>query len=336
MVPHAQYTDELRGCKDRFLIQSIPVNDASEAESFEVFRGQGRQDFRLKVIVAPPVALRSVLEGEIRAFAAHQGVDGHRQCMRKFLELLLARGVLSQSQVLLAFGVVAELFNGVRDAEPLDVTRADGVSRWTSKSPFGSSSQLRAGSSTPPSAPGTRSEEAEAPLSPREHVFQADPNAKPLFPAAYRGVSEKKAAAAYSAAFLPAGRHSPATGLSRAGSGASTPAHDPSKLGRGRIDSSGSAAGSETGSGVLEPPSTPSGASVASIEAASTLYSTSIADRFNLRGVRNPPPSPPLRSPSSGGPARRVSEGESDGDEFQDASEALASQSSIEPSGRTI
>ncbi len=43
---------------------------------------------------APPVALRSVLEGEIRAFAAHQGVDGHRQCMRKFLELLLARGDL--------------------------------------------------------------------------------------------------------------------------------------------------------------------------------------------------------------------------------------------------
>ena len=35
---------------------------------------------------------------------------------------------------------------------------------------------------------------------------------------------------------------------------------------------------------MLEPPSTPSGASVASIEAASTLYSTSIADRFNLRG----------------------------------------------------
>lgn len=46
---------------------------------------------------APPVALRSVLEGEIRAFAAHQGVDGHRQCMRKFLELLLARGDLSVS-----------------------------------------------------------------------------------------------------------------------------------------------------------------------------------------------------------------------------------------------
>ena len=41
---------------------------------------------------APPIALRSVLEGEIRGFAAHQGVDGHRQCLRKFLELLLARG----------------------------------------------------------------------------------------------------------------------------------------------------------------------------------------------------------------------------------------------------
>lgn len=34
----------------------------------------------------------------------------------------LCAGVLSQSQVLLAFGVVAELFNGVRDspAEPMD------------------------------------------------------------------------------------------------------------------------------------------------------------------------------------------------------------------------
>lgn len=53
--------------------------------------------------------------------------------------------------------------------------------------------------------------------------------------------------------------------------------------GRGRIDSSGSA-GSETGSGVLEPPATPSAASVASIQAASTLYSTSIADRLILKG----------------------------------------------------
>ena len=38
---------------------------------------------------------------------------------RQFVEWFGA-GVLSQSQVLLAFGVVAELFNGVRDAEPLD------------------------------------------------------------------------------------------------------------------------------------------------------------------------------------------------------------------------
>lgn len=34
----------------------------------------------------------------------------------------MSTGVLSQSQVLLAFGVVADLFNGVRDspAEPMD------------------------------------------------------------------------------------------------------------------------------------------------------------------------------------------------------------------------
>ena len=60
--------------------------------------------------------------------------------------------------------------------------------------------------------------------------------------------------------------------------------------GRSRLDSSGSAAGSETESGVLEPPSTPSAASVASIQAASKLYSTSLADRFNLKGELCTPP----------------------------------------------
>lgn len=44
-------------------------------------------------------------------------------------------------------------------------------------------------------------------------------------------VSEKKAAPVHSSAYYPAGRHSPATGLSRAGSGgSSTPAHDPPKM----------------------------------------------------------------------------------------------------------
>ena len=51
MVPQAHYTDELRSCKDRFLIQSIPINEGLEAESPDVFKGQGRQDFRLKVLV---------------------------------------------------------------------------------------------------------------------------------------------------------------------------------------------------------------------------------------------------------------------------------------------
>lgn len=58
MVPQAQYTDELRGCKDRFLIQSIPVSDASEAESPDIFKGQGRQDFRLKVVVVSTCCTR--------------------------------------------------------------------------------------------------------------------------------------------------------------------------------------------------------------------------------------------------------------------------------------
>ena len=60
MVPQSQYTDDLRSCKDRFLIQSIPVRDSSEAQSSDVFNGQGRQDFRLKVIV---VSLTSFLAG---------------------------------------------------------------------------------------------------------------------------------------------------------------------------------------------------------------------------------------------------------------------------------
>lgn len=51
MVPQAQYTDDLRSCKDRFLIQSIPIRQAKEVESANVFNGQGRQDFRLRVIV---------------------------------------------------------------------------------------------------------------------------------------------------------------------------------------------------------------------------------------------------------------------------------------------
>ena len=58
MVPQAHYTDELRSCKDRFLIQSIPVNHASEAESPDVFGGQGRQDFRLKVVVVSNTCAR--------------------------------------------------------------------------------------------------------------------------------------------------------------------------------------------------------------------------------------------------------------------------------------
>ena len=39
-----------------------------------------------------PLAHSTVLENEIRAIAERQGVEGHRAVLRKFSELLLARG----------------------------------------------------------------------------------------------------------------------------------------------------------------------------------------------------------------------------------------------------
>ena len=48
---------------------------------------------------AAPLAHASVLENEIRTIAMRQGVEGHRAVVRKFSELLLARGEeLSASQ----------------------------------------------------------------------------------------------------------------------------------------------------------------------------------------------------------------------------------------------
>ena len=41
---------------------------------------------------AAPLAHGSVLEGEIKSIAARQGIEGHRAVVRKFSELLLARG----------------------------------------------------------------------------------------------------------------------------------------------------------------------------------------------------------------------------------------------------
>lgn len=43
---------------------------------------------------------------------------------------------------------------------------------------------------------------------------------------------------------------------------------------------------------------------------------------------KSPSRSPPLRSPSTGGPARRVSDADSDAGEFVDASEALTTETS--------
>ncbi|EIE20460.1 hypothetical protein COCSUDRAFT_43900 [Coccomyxa subellipsoidea C-169] len=256
------------------------------------------------MLQAPPLALRSVLEGEIRAFASQQGVEGHRQCMRKFLELLLARGVLSQSQVLLAFGVVADLFNGVRDssAEPMDAEAGQsGLASPLTLSPRGLPASQ---------ASGTQ----RGNVSPKEHVFQPAADAKPLFPSAYPGSGW--APKTVSTGYLPAGRVTPSPSLSRAGSAGEA------KLGRGRTESGGSMI-SESGSGVLEPPPTPEGSSLASIQAASALYSSSLADRFvapTFKGQVEEGRRP--RGHFKHVHSRPLTD-DSDGEEFQDASEML-------------
>lgn len=56
------------------------------------------------------------------------------------------------------------------------------------------------------------------------------------------------------------------------------PLKTPCVQGRGRTESGGSAASE---SGALEPPPTPEGSSLASIQAASALYSSSLQDRFD-------------------------------------------------------
>ena len=65
--------------------------------------------------------------------------------------------------------------------------------------------------------------------------------------------------------------------------------------GRGRTES-GSSAVSESGSGVLEPPPTPEGSSLASIQAASALYSSSLNDRIapSFKGGRARVPGPSI------------------------------------------
>lgn len=61
-----------------------------------------------------------------------------------------------------------------------------------------------------------------------------------------------------------------------------------------------------------------------------------LTDECYRAGMRKAPKSPPLRSPSSGGPALRVSEGESEEDDFVDASEALPAEPAPGATGRTI
>ena len=52
MVPQSQYSDELRSCKDRFLIQCVPTEAASVGNiTSDTFTGNNRQDVKLHVSV---------------------------------------------------------------------------------------------------------------------------------------------------------------------------------------------------------------------------------------------------------------------------------------------
>lgn len=52
MVPQSQYSDDLRSCKDRFLIQCVPTDLASVGDlTSDTFASSNRQDAKLHVSV---------------------------------------------------------------------------------------------------------------------------------------------------------------------------------------------------------------------------------------------------------------------------------------------
>ena len=52
MVAQVAYTDELRSCKDRFLIQTVPVRSLSEASlDPAIFASPARQEYKINVTV---------------------------------------------------------------------------------------------------------------------------------------------------------------------------------------------------------------------------------------------------------------------------------------------
>lgn len=60
MVPQAQYSDELRSCKDRFLIQCVATEAASVGDlTNDAFTGNNRQDVKLHVSVVGVQSLPS-------------------------------------------------------------------------------------------------------------------------------------------------------------------------------------------------------------------------------------------------------------------------------------
>jgi hypothetical protein len=72
LVPHPEYTDELRACKDRLAVQSAVVDDAGLAEediTAPMFAVPGAEEARLRVCVVRHAAAGRVWRGRAGARA---------------------------------------------------------------------------------------------------------------------------------------------------------------------------------------------------------------------------------------------------------------------------
>ena len=72
MLPQSEYSDELRSCKDRFLIQSAPVDGSTEQSSIaSVLATYQRQDFKISVtVVRGPGSLQNFhLDSRLRSLS---------------------------------------------------------------------------------------------------------------------------------------------------------------------------------------------------------------------------------------------------------------------------
>jgi len=88
LVPHPEYTDELRACKDRLAVQSVAVDDAGLAEediTAPMFAVPGAEEARLRVCVVRRAAASRRWRGRAGAWApgctlhVHAALQGDNQ-----------------------------------------------------------------------------------------------------------------------------------------------------------------------------------------------------------------------------------------------------------------